>query len=75
VALFERGQGATPEDVDEIRGVYEGYLHVLLDKSLISPDDLTTYKELYPLFDPFFLVRPSFVHGRPQTRASSLSMY
>lgn len=41
--------------VEEIRGVYEEYLALLQKKRLISKDDLATYREAYPLFDPFYV--------------------
>ena len=40
---------------NHIRGVFEDYLQVLVDKNLITIDDQATFAELYPLFDPFYV--------------------
>jgi hypothetical protein len=52
---FGAGDSFTMSDVDSIRSEYESFLHLLAGKNMISPDDLTTYSEVYPLFDPFFV--------------------
>lgn len=53
--LLEHRSGMDVATVNHIRSVYEEYLHLLVEKSLISKDDESTFSELYPLFDPFYI--------------------
>lgn len=43
------------DTVQGVRNVYESFLQVLVNKHLISRDDLATYRESFPLFDPQYL--------------------
>ncbi len=49
------GPSMTLEDVDRVRGFYEQFVDLLCDRSLITCDDVHTYKEVYPLYPPFFV--------------------
>eukprot|EP00742_Colponemidia_sp_Colp-10_P013576 GILJ01015344.1.p1 GENE.GILJ01015344.1~~GILJ01015344.1.p1 ORF type:complete len:1210 (+),score=145.61 GILJ01015344.1:690-4319(+) len=42
-------------DIDEMRAVYEQCLQTMVNRTLISKDDMQTFKEVYPLFDPFYM--------------------
>lgn len=53
--LISKSSGMTPADAAQVRQVYEEFLDLLLSKSLITPDDHFTYREVFPLFDPFYL--------------------
>jgi hypothetical protein len=51
---------ALPEDIeldeiDRIRAYYDDHVDSLAHRNLISLDDASVYKEIYPLFDPFFV--------------------
>ena len=35
--------------------MYEHYLGILAAKNLISTDDLHNFKDVYPLFEPFYV--------------------
>lgn len=48
-------KGITLQTIDQVRAEYETFLQLLLSKSLISGDELETFKELYPLFDPHYM--------------------
>lgn len=41
--------------VDLVRGLYAQFLRVLREKSLITPDDLTNYEAICPLFRPVYV--------------------
>jgi len=41
--------------IKECREYYEKFLGTLLDKNLITSDDMHTYSEIYPIFDPSYL--------------------
>eukprot|EP01117_Protostelium_nocturnum_P011379 TRINITY_DN4128_c0_g3_i1.p1 TRINITY_DN4128_c0_g3~~TRINITY_DN4128_c0_g3_i1.p1 ORF type:complete len:1013 (+),score=345.52 TRINITY_DN4128_c0_g3_i1:212-3250(+) len=43
------------QNIEEIRTRYESYLSNLVKRNLISKDDERTFKEVYPLFDPFYV--------------------
>lgn len=43
------------QDIRNVRGLYEQYLDILLEKSLISKDDRVTFAEIYPIFKPSFV--------------------
>jgi adenylate kinase len=45
----------TMEAIDAIRAHYEKFLELLLQKSLISKDDCHNFKDIYPLFEPFYV--------------------
>jgi hypothetical protein len=53
--LLRIGPSLDLETVDRVRGFYEQFVDVLVDKSLISLDDALTYKEVYPLYPPFYV--------------------
>lgn len=41
--------------IDKIRNKFEVYLSALVERCLISKDDESTYAEVYPLFDPYYV--------------------
>lgn len=43
------------KSIDAIRLHYEAYVELLLKKSLISKDDCHNFKDIYPLFEPFYV--------------------
>lgn len=45
----------TIEKIEEIRTVYEEYLQILVNKNIITIDDFQTYKEIYPLYNAFYV--------------------
>lgn len=53
--LVESGPSMSLEEIDRVRGFYEQFVDILRDKNLISLDDSATYKEVYPLYPPFFV--------------------
>lgn len=38
-----------------VRGFYEQFIDLLKEKNLISMDDAETWKEVYPLFEPYYV--------------------
>ena len=52
--LTERPHSLEPAEVDRARGFFEQFVDILAEKSLISLDDASTFKEVYPLFEPVF---------------------
>lgn len=48
-----------------VRGEYENYLSLLLNYHLISEDDRLTFKEVYPIFSPFFVSYDKNVEYEP----------
>eukprot|EP01125_Pyxidicula_operculata_P015851 TRINITY_DN5400_c0_g1_i1.p1 TRINITY_DN5400_c0_g1~~TRINITY_DN5400_c0_g1_i1.p1 ORF type:complete len:1269 (+),score=275.17 TRINITY_DN5400_c0_g1_i1:199-3807(+) len=53
--LVDNEKGMSVETINKIRKIYEDYLHILVQKNLISKDDEATFSELYPLFDPYYV--------------------
>jgi inosine/xanthosine triphosphate pyrophosphatase family protein len=45
----------TLADVHRIRGFYEQYVDLLFSRHLISEDDCDVFKEVFPIFDPFYV--------------------
>eukprot|EP01088_Endostelium_zonatum_P020663 TRINITY_DN7728_c0_g1_i1.p1 TRINITY_DN7728_c0_g1~~TRINITY_DN7728_c0_g1_i1.p1 ORF type:complete len:522 (-),score=99.87 TRINITY_DN7728_c0_g1_i1:53-1618(-) len=48
-------EGMDIDYINSVRSIYEEYLAVLLKKNLISKDDLITFSDLYPVFDPLYV--------------------
>lgn len=56
--LWRMMQSKAPIDVEQgqaIRGFYNTYLDHLRSLSLLTDDDVTTYREVFPLFEPMIL--------------------
>jgi adenylate kinase len=53
--LLQTGPRLDLETVNRVRGFYEQFVDVLVEKSLISLDDALTCKEVYPLYPPFYV--------------------
>lgn len=45
----------TLDAISGARAIYEEYLALLRSKNLITEDDEVTFKETYPIFDPFYV--------------------
>lgn len=43
------------EDIEVLRKFYEAYIDHLRSLNIISEDDQTIYKQIHPLFDPFYV--------------------
>jgi len=43
------------ERVKAVRGFFDQYLELLQSKSMITADDMRTYRTFYPLFEPFYV--------------------
>jgi len=41
--------------ISTIRAIYEDYLRLWVEKGVITNDDYETYKEIYPIFEPFYV--------------------
>jgi adenylate kinase len=54
-ALLATGPHLDGDTIDRLRGFYEQYVDLLLEKNLLSTDDARTYREVYPLFPPVFV--------------------
>ena len=53
--VLEHSDGITLEEVERGRAHYEQGVDILQQKNLITPDDAITYKEVYPLFEPYYV--------------------
>ncbi len=42
-------------EVRRLRGFFDQFIDVLHDRRLISDDDRSTFKEVYPMFEPFYV--------------------
>lgn len=58
--LTHRGRLGRPE-IDRVRAFYERFVALLSSRNLISLDDEATYREIFPLFEPFYV----FYDGPP----------
>jgi adenylate kinase len=47
-------------NVDDFREIYNEYLIVLKDACVLADDDIETYKEIFPLFDPAYINYANF---------------
>ena len=45
----------TESTVDTARNLYAQFLRILMQKSLITPDDYEVYQQICPLFDPVYV--------------------
>jgi adenylate kinase family enzyme len=45
----------TDYDIETVRTIYLSYLEKLFEMNLISSDDINTYNEVYPIFNPMYL--------------------
>ena len=41
--------------MDTARNLYAQFLRILMQKSLITPDDYEVYQQICPLFDPVYV--------------------
>jgi hypothetical protein len=55
LSFLMKNEDLTHQQIDTVRGFYNNYLELLLSRNLISGDDLMTYKQVYPLFAPFYV--------------------
>jgi len=53
--LIDNVNNFTLEKIDACRSFYEQYIDNLYTKRLLSLDDAFTYKEIFPLFEPFYV--------------------
>ncbi len=54
-AMSREDAGTTHESTEAIRDIYQEYISRLFNFRLISQDDAETYREVYPMFEPFFV--------------------
>jgi len=52
--LLENKGNLNGNKIMALRGFYDQFVDILLEKSIISPDDSATFKEVYPLFEPSY---------------------
>lgn len=45
----------SPADVKRLRAFFDQHVDLLRDRSVINDDDCATFKELYPIFAPFYV--------------------
>eukprot|EP01052_Picozoa_sp_SAG31_P026156 SAG31_NODE_2350_length_5893_cov_2.633414_3_plen_323_part_00 len=45
----------SPAKVKVTRGLYAQWLRILLERSLITPDDYENWQQIFPLFDPVYV--------------------
>ena len=55
ISTILRQKDISSLDIVGVRDLYEDFLSQLLYLGLINEDDLETYKEVYPIFDSFFV--------------------
>lgn len=53
--LLERGTDVSDEEIARVRAFYERFVDLLAGKNLLTLDDAATYKEVFPLFEPFYV--------------------
>ncbi|CAE6909388.1 unnamed protein product [Symbiodinium natans] len=51
----QNAESFTEEKVEAARGLYAQFLRILMQKSLITPDDYEVYQQICPLFDPVYV--------------------
>jgi hypothetical protein len=54
-ALRDLPENVDLEEIERIRAYYDDHVDSLSGRNLISLDDASVFKEIYPLFDPFFV--------------------
>ncbi len=53
--IEEAARSISQEKIAQIRTQYEDFLKMLVERHLITADDFQTYREIYPLFDAFYV--------------------
>ncbi len=55
IELLMEGRDGSPISISAVRASYEKYVDLLATNNLISSDDAHNYRDIYPLFEPFYV--------------------